>query len=145
MTFSPESGGKYLVFQLVQRYFALEMDAIRRVVNAETIYSVPLAKKNYAGLMRFEERAIPIFNLREALGLKKKGEAEENLVAVEQIDDDEVGVLVGSVYSVADLGEGKEIDREPELAGVEKLVEWGGKEVNVVDMGGMLRDCNQDS
>ena len=145
MTFRGEGEDKYLVFQLAKRQFALEMNSIRRVVNADQIYGVPLAKKYYAGLMRFEGRAIPLFNLRAALGLKGKVKEEESLVAVEQMGDYEVGLLIGSVYSVADLGEGTETDRDPEMVGVNKVVELDGKEINVVDLGELLRDSGLEN
>ena len=125
-------GKQYLIFKVSGRFFAVLIDNVERIVPLDFIYKVPLAKPYFDGLVRMDERAIPVFNVAHALGLKGGPPVDDPVLAVEHLRSCDIGLLVPEVVAVARIAPVEILDCESAYPGVNQKVLWNGNEVNIL-------------
>ncbi len=125
-------GKQYLIFKISGRLFAVSINNIERIVSVDFVYKVPLSRPYFDGLVRMDEKAIPVFNVAGALGLKADLAVSDRVVAVEHLQGNDIGLLVYDVVTVAKIADGDILDCESAYPGVSQKVLWNGNEVNML-------------
>lgn len=125
-------GKQYLIFKILDRLFAVSIDNIERIIPVDFVYKVPLSKPYFDGLVGMDERAIPVFNVADALGLKAAPIVSESYVAVEHLNGCDIGLLVADVVTVARIAQMDILDCESAYPGVSQKVLWNGSEINIL-------------
>ena len=123
---------QYLIFRLGDYYFGSVIDSIKRILTIDKVYKVPLAKTNFEGIVDFEGKPLPLFNLGEAMELNRI-QPDGGLVAVQQIAGKDVGVMIGDVLAVARFDPETIEDYSGQMPFVEKMIVWEGKEVKLIN------------
>ncbi len=124
-------GKQYLIFKISGRLFAVSIKNIERIIPVDFVYKVPLSRPYFDGLVRMDERAIPVFNVADALGVKA-GPVVDSVVAVEHLQGNDIGLLVSDVVTVARIAPADILDCESAYPGVSQKVMWNGSEVNIL-------------
>ena len=125
-------GKQYLIFKILGRLFAVSIKNIERIISVDFVYKVPLSKPYFDGLVGMDERAIPVFNVADALGVKAAPVSSDSVIAVEHLQGNDIGLLVSDVVTVARIAAGDIIDCESAYPGVSQKVVWNGNEVNML-------------
>lgn len=138
-------GEQYLIFTLGGEFFGMKLRYVKRVIPFEGACDVPLSRENFDGLVRFEGKAIPLYNLLKAMGVEGSVASGENLVAVERIKGEDIGLLIEGVKKVARLEPDVIEESEDGMAGVKKTANWDGKEVRLLDAEELIFSSNCNS
>lgn len=125
-------GKQYLIFKISGRLFAVSIKNIERIISIDFVYKVPLSKPYFDGLVNMDGRAIPVFNVADALGVKAGQLSGDSFVAVEHLQDNDIGLLVSDVVTVARIAVNDILDCESAYPGVSQKVLWNGNEVNIL-------------
>ena len=125
-------GKQYLIFKISGRLFAVSIKNIERIISVDFVYKVPLSRPYFDGLVRMDDRAIPVFNVADALGVKAGPTVSDSVVAVEHLQGNDIGLLVSDVVTVARIASGDILDCESAYPGVSQKVIWNGNEVNIL-------------
>lgn len=125
-------GKQYLIFKILDRLFAVSIDNIERIIPVDFVYEVPLSKPHFDGLVDMDGRAIPAFNVADALGFKAGPIVSDRYVAVEHLKGCDIGLLVADVVTVARIPPRDILDCESAYPGVSQKVLWNGNEVNML-------------
>ncbi len=105
---------------------------VERIISVDFVYKVPLSRPYFDGLVRMDERAIPVFNVADALGLKGGPIVADSVLAVEHLQGSDIGLLVPEVVAVARIAPVDILDCESAYPGVNQKVLWNGNEVNIL-------------
>ena len=124
-------GKQYLIFKISGRLFAMSIKNIERIIPVDFVYKVPLSRPYFDGLVSMDDRAIPVFNVADALGVKA-GPVVDSVVAVEHLQGNDIGLLVSDVVTVARIAPCDILDCESAYPGVSQKVMWNGNEVNML-------------
>ena len=122
-------GKQYLIFKISGRFFAVSIKDIERIISVDFVYRVPLSRPYFDGLVRMDDRAIPVFNVAAALGFKAGPAVSDSVVAVEHIQGNDVGLLVSDVVTVARIAPMDILDCESDFPGVSQKTKWENQEV----------------
>lgn len=122
-------GTQYLIFKISGKLFAVSIKDVERIILVDFVYKVPLSKPHFDGLMRMDERAIPVFNVASALGLKTVQSVSECVVAVEHLQGSDIGLLVSDVVTVTRIAPKDILEVESDFPGVSQKTEWENEEV----------------
>jgi len=125
-------GKQYLIFKISGRFFAVSIKNIERIISVDFVYKVPLSRPYFDGLVRMDDRAIPVFNVADALGVKAGPAVSDSVVAVEHLQGNDIGLLVSDVVAVAKIAADDILDCESAYPGVTQKVIWNGNEVNIL-------------
>ncbi len=125
-------GKQYLIFKISGRFFAVSIKNIERIISVDFVYKVPLSRPYFDGLVRMDDRAIPVFNVADALGVKAGPAVSDSVVAVEHLQGNDIGLLVSDVVAVAKIAADDILDCESAYPGVSQKVIWNGNEVNIL-------------
>ncbi|MDT8317144.1 MAG: chemotaxis protein CheW [bacterium] len=125
-------GKQYLIFKVSGRLFAVSIGNIERIIPVDFVYKVPLSKPYFDGLVGMDKRAIPVFNVGDALGLKAVPEVGDSFLAVEHLQGADIGLLIPEVVAVARIASREILDCESPYPGVGQKVLWNGNEVNIL-------------
>jgi chemotaxis signal transduction protein len=123
---------QYLIFKISGRLFAVSIRDVERIISVDFVYKVPLSKPYFDGLVRMDERAIPVFNVAAALGLKTGSAVSDSVLAVEHLQGNDIGLLVSDVVTVARIASSDILDCESVFPAVGQKVMWNGNEVNML-------------
>ncbi|HHY94853.1 MAG TPA: purine-binding chemotaxis protein CheW [Firmicutes bacterium] len=107
-----------VVFQLSKEEYAITVDRVREVVNAERITRVPGAPEYVLGVVNLRGRVVPVLDLRRRLGLPPDNPEHPRIMVVED-GPAVVGMLVDRASEVLRLGAGQLKDPDEVLEGDE--------------------------
>lgn len=133
---------QYLIFSLSSRLFASRLRDVKRVLPLEKIFDVPLKRNNFEGLVKFEGKAIPLFNLKRVVVKQFNRDTQENLIVVQNVQGQDVGFLIDKVHKVAALDRSSFEDYESQLPGVTQKSLWEGSEVIVIEAEKLLLNAH---
>lgn len=133
---------QYLIFSLASRLYASKLAEVKRVIYIEKIYNSPLKRDHFRGLVDFEGGAVPLYNIKSALGLDVSKKINESLVAVLTFKDECVGILIDSVFKVTSIDSNYFEEFDSQLRGVSKKVLWEGNEIILIDGAKLLLDVS---
>ncbi len=116
-----------VVFALGEQKFAVPISVVERVVRAVEITPLPDAPPNIRGVINFQGRIVPVFDLRRRCGLPPRALQTSDYFIIAQTGSRLVALLVDSVEGVESAAPSaftSAADIEPELdltRGVMKL------------------------
>ena len=117
-------GSQYLIFKISGKFFAVSIKDVERIIEIDFIYKVPLAQKCFDGLVKVDERAIPIFNIACAMGMKSEEPLKDSVVAIEKIRGHDIGLLVSDLVTISRIPADDMSDFESDIPGVTKKAKW---------------------
>ena len=109
---------QYLTFKLDQEMYALEISAVKEVLEYTPITRVPKTQDFMRGVINVRGQAIPVVDLRLKFGLEAREQTVDTcIIIVEMFVDEEkttMGALVDGVEEVLEMDPGS-IEAPPKL------------------------------
>ena len=109
----------YITFRLGDELFAIDVSAVREVLDLTPITRVPTAPAYVRGVVNVRGAAIPVVDLRSKFGLPAAQDTVHTRIVVLEVELDGektvVGGLADSVHDVIEL-EAQHIDEAPRIA-----------------------------
>ncbi len=130
--------GKYLIFSLGEKRFAINVQKVHLVVPAVNITSVPEAPGLFKGIVNMHGEILPIYDIRRRIGMPTKKPGIDDYLLILNIQERKVGIFTGKNMIVAsendeDLVNANEIlNSMPEY--VESVIKYKEELVLVYDM-----------
>ncbi len=116
---------KLIVFQLVDKEYAIPVDQVRSIEKPQHITRVPRTPSYVKGVINLRGVVTPIIDLRSRFDLPSSVPTESTRVIIVGLDDKEVGFIVDAANDVLDV-ERETIEPSPEVVGVVEAEYIGG-------------------
>ncbi|MDT9023945.1 MULTISPECIES: chemotaxis protein CheW [Rossellomorea] len=116
---------KLIVFQLVDKEYAIPVDQVRSIEKLEHITRVPRTPSYVKGVINLRGVVTPIIDLRSRFELSSSEPTESTRVIIVGLEDKEVGLIVDAANDVLDV-EREMIEPSPEVVGVVEAEYIGG-------------------
>lgn len=116
---------KLIVFQLVDKEYAIPVDQVRSIEKLEHITRVPRTPSYVKGVINLRGVVTPIIDLRSRFDLSSSEPTESTRVIIVGLEDKEVGLIVDAANDVLDV-EREMIEPSPEVVGVVEAEYIGG-------------------
>ncbi|MFC5541230.1 chemotaxis protein CheW [Ureibacillus suwonensis] len=110
---------KVIVFQLMDKEYAIPVNHVQGIEKMMHITRVPRTEKFVRGVINLRGVVTPIVDLRERFGLPPVEDTESVRIIIVQLDDIEVGFVVDSANDVIDIPVNS-IEPQPEVVGVKE-------------------------
>ena len=94
---------KLVVFRIGDDLFAADIFAVERVLRYQTARSLPDVPSWIEGVIEYQQRVIPVVNLRSRFELPERPAAPETRIVVLNAKGDWVGIVVDSVLEVSSV------------------------------------------
>jgi len=88
--------GKWLLVRIGDTRRAVDFNCLLRIVEKTEIYPVPLCGKEFLGVIYYEDKAVPVVNLKALFQMENQG--EQCLILEEQ--GDLIAILVEEVEGI---------------------------------------------
>ncbi|MEH7122835.1 chemotaxis protein CheW [Bacillus sp. JJ1532] len=108
---------KLIVFQLMNKEYAIPVNQVRSIEKIEHITRVPGTEKFIKGVINLRGVITPIIDLRSRFGLDEVGYSDSTRVIIAGLNDLEVGFIVDLANDVIDIPV-HSIEPPPEVVGV---------------------------
>ncbi|MGM0827202.1 MAG: chemotaxis protein CheW [Bacillota bacterium] len=108
---------KLIVFQLVDKEYAIPVDQVRSIEKLQHITRVPRTPSYVKGVINLRGVVTPIIDLRSRFDLSSSEPTESTRVIIVGLEDKEVGLIVDAANDVLDV-EREMIEPSPEVVGV---------------------------
>lgn len=105
---------KVVVFKLGSQEFAADIMQIERILNHEKSSIIPQAPLYVEGVINYEDRIIPVINLKKRLGLDDNGVSDESKIIVTKINENMIGLSVDNVEQVLSISK-EDVEIPPEI------------------------------
>lgn len=116
---------KLIVFQLVDKEYAIPVDQVRSIEKLEHITRVPRTPSYVKGVINLRGVVTPIIDLRSRFDITSSEPTESTRVIIVGLEDKEVGLIVDAANDVLDV-EREMIEPSPEVVGVVEAEYIGG-------------------
>ncbi|MBN8191441.1 chemotaxis protein CheW [Bacillus sp. NTK074B] len=116
---------KLIVFQLVDKEYAIPVNQVRSIEKLEHITRVPRTASYVKGVINLRGVVTPIIDLRNRFELSSSEPTESTRVIIAGLDDKEVGLIVDAANDVLDVSR-EAIEPSPEVVGVLEAEYIGG-------------------
>lgn len=116
---------KLIVFQLVDKEYAIPVDQVRSIEKLQHITRVPRTPSYVKGVINLRGVVTPIIDLRSRFDLSSSEPTESTRVIIVGLEDKEVGLIVDAANDVLDV-EREMIEPSPEVVGVVEAEYIGG-------------------
>lgn len=127
------SDQQFLIFRVADKLIGTNIELVKRILHYDSVQKVPLARDCFDGIVRFDEKPIPFFNLPLAMGISEKKESIENLIAVHNVHGIDVAFKIGNVVTVTRLDVSDEDESDEHIKGIDQKASWHGKEVYILN------------
>ncbi|MHA6258730.1 chemotaxis protein CheW [Sporosarcina sp. CAU 1771] len=107
---------KLIVFQLMDKEYAIEVDVVESIERLTTVTTVPKTPRHVKGIINLSGVVTPIVDLRIRFGLEPQEDNENTRVIIVSQPEFEVGLIVDSANDVLDIPVGL-IEPQPEVVG----------------------------
>ncbi|GKV55569.1 chemotaxis protein CheW [Sporosarcina sp. NCCP-2222] len=107
---------KSIVFQLLDKEYAMEVDVVEGIEKLMSITRVPKTPSYVKGVINLRGVVTPIVDLRERFGLETKEMDDNNRIIIVSLQDFEVGLIVDAANDVIDIPL-RSIEPQPEVVG----------------------------
>ncbi|QTD42307.1 chemotaxis protein CheW [Sporosarcina sp. Te-1] len=107
---------KFIVFQLLDKEYAMEVDVVEGIEKLMSITRVPKTPSYVKGVINLRGVVTPIVDLRERFGLEAKKMDDNNRIIIVSLQDFEVGLIVDAANDVIDIPL-RSIEPQPEVVG----------------------------
>lgn len=105
---------KVVVFKLGSEEFAVDIMQIERILNHVRGSIIPHAPLYVEGVIKYEDRIIPVINLKKRLGLEDNGSTDEAKIIVTKINKNVIGLSVDYVEQVLSIN-AEYVETPPDL------------------------------
>lgn len=113
--------GKYLIFDLANQQFGIDILKIREIIKMVPVRAIPESPAYVKGIMNFRDKVVPVIDLRNVLNFEDAGhDKDSRIIVVELVTYKgivQMGVIVDSVIEVKDINT-SDIEEAPSM-GVE--------------------------
>jgi len=92
----------YFIFTLDEKYYAVPLSAIEKVIRAVELISVPKAPDSLLGLLNIKGNIIPVINIRKKLHLPDRETELNDRIVISNISGQLFAFTVNGVEGVAD-------------------------------------------
>jgi purine-binding chemotaxis protein CheW len=107
---------KVIVFQLMDKEYAIPVSQVRSIEKVQHITRVPKAAPFVKGVINLRGVVTPVIDLRSRFLLPEQEHSEDTRVIIAGIDEMEVGLVVDAANDVLDIPTDA-IESQPEVAG----------------------------
>jgi purine-binding chemotaxis protein CheW len=98
---------KLVTFRLADDLFAADIFAVERVLRYQSPRSLPDVPPWIEGVIEYQQRVIPVVNLRRRFELPARDAAPETRIVVLNARGEWIGIVVDSVVEVSTVDEGQ--------------------------------------
>lgn len=116
VTMSEQEYIKVIVFQLLDKEYAIPVTHVQGIEKLMHITRVPKTEKFVKGVINLRGVVTPIIDLRERFGLPPSEHMESTRIIIITLEDMEVGFVVDSANDVIDIPVDT-IEQQPEVVG----------------------------
>jgi purine-binding chemotaxis protein CheW len=116
---------KLIVFQLVDKEYAIPVNQVRSIEKLEHITRVPKTPAYVKGVINLRGVVTPIIDLRSKFGLSSSSTTDTTRVIIAGSEDKEVGLIVDAANDVLDVSK-EAVEPPPEVVGVVEAEYIGG-------------------
>jgi purine-binding chemotaxis protein CheW len=134
-----------VMFTIDDQPFAIDLEAVERVLNVVEITRVPDASQYMLGLINIQGEVVSIFDCRKKLGFPSREMMLSDQFLVVHHKERRVGLLVDSVHGVLQAIESeivKSQDIEENLAYVDSVAFSGEKMILILDLSNLLEQAD---
>lgn len=96
---------QYVVFQLHEEAYGLDIQSVQGIERMIKIARVPKAPNCIEGVMNLRGEIIPIMNLRNRFEIDDKEYDDHTRIIIVRLDDSQIGLIVDEVKEVLELRE----------------------------------------
>ncbi len=118
ITHHEDDGEEYLTFRLGDENYGVDILRVQEIRGWEPVTRIPNAPGYVKGVLNLRGAIVPVFDLRQRLGMAFRDYSKETVVMVLRLDADEgeksVGVVVDSVSDVMRVT-AEEIGKAPDF------------------------------
>ncbi len=104
MTHHEDEGEEYLTFRLGDESYGVDILKVQEIRGWEPVTRIPNAPVFVQGVLNLRGAIVPVFDLRQRLGMPSRGYDKETVVIVVRINESEaeknIGVVVDAVSDV---------------------------------------------
>jgi purine-binding chemotaxis protein CheW len=97
---------KLVIFRLADDLFAADIFAVERVLRHQSPRSLPDVPQWIEGVIEYQQRVIPVLNLRRRFELPERAPAPDTRIIVLNAQGEWIGVVVDSVLEVSTVEAG---------------------------------------
>ncbi|MCA1062394.1 chemotaxis protein CheW [Rossellomorea sp. AcN35-11] len=108
---------KLIVFQLVDKEYAIPVNQVRSIEKLEHITRVPSTPSYVKGVINLRGLVTPIIDLRSRFDLTSTASTDNTRVIIVGLEDKEVGLIVDAANDVLDVPK-EMIEPSPEVVGI---------------------------
>ncbi|OIU72206.1 chemotaxis protein CheW [Rossellomorea aquimaris] len=116
---------KLIVFQLVDKEYAIPVNQVRSIEKLEHITRLPKTPAYVKGVINLRGVVTPIIDLRSKFGLSASITNDSSRVIIAGAEDKEVGLIVDAANDVLDVSK-EAVEPSPEVVGVLEAEYIGG-------------------
>lgn len=107
---------KVIVFQLMDKEYAIGIDVVTTIEKVLSITRVPNTPSHVRGVINLRGVITPIVDLRTRFGLEPRPLDDETRIIIVSMEDFDVGLVVDAANDVIDIPEDA-IEPQPEVVG----------------------------
>jgi len=96
---------QFCTFYLAQSLFGVEVEKVQEVIRHQEMTQVPLADPVVGGLINLRGQIVTALDMRQRLGLSKRGPEQMPMNVVVRGDDGAVSLLVDEIGDVVEVDE----------------------------------------
>ncbi len=139
-----EKQEEFLSFFLGDEEYAIDIISIKEIIGMMDITFVPRADDCIRGIISLRGAIIPIFDIRNRLGLREPGDSNKGRIIVISIDRELIGITVNGVAEVVKI-RGLDIEPTPStISGIDAeyirgIVRYKGRIVILLDIVRLLK------
>jgi purine-binding chemotaxis protein CheW len=97
---------KLVIFRLADDLFAADIFAVERVLRHQSPRSLPDVPQWIEGVIEYQQRVIPVLNLRRRFELPERAPAPDTRIIVLNAQGEWIGIVVDSVLEVSTVEQG---------------------------------------
>jgi purine-binding chemotaxis protein CheW len=139
-----EKQEELLSFFLGDEEYAIDIMTIKEIIGIMDITLVPRADDSIRGIISLRGAIIPVFDIRNRLGLREPGDSNKGRIIVISIDRELIGITVNGVAEVVKI-RGLDIEPTPfTISGIDAeyirgIVRYKGRIVILLDIVRLLK------
>jgi purine-binding chemotaxis protein CheW len=105
---------KVVIFKIENEEYAADIMQIERILDYTEPTKIPEAPPFVKGIIKYQERILPIIDLKTRMHLSQKDEGYEPKIIVVKNEDKYIGLIVDMVSEVIDISS-ESIEETPEI------------------------------
>ena len=116
MTKKNQQEMKVIVFELMNKEYAIEVNVVQSIERLVSITRIPNTPKYVKGVINLRGVVTPIVDLRQRFGIGKKRADEQTRIIIVSLEEYDVGLIVDAANDVLDIPI-ESIEAQPEVVG----------------------------